>query len=189
MPCVIGVDEVGRGPLAGPVLAVAVLSKRPLDIPGLRDSKKLSAKQRQKLYDCICQQVASWAWAVASVKEIDTLNILSASLLAMQRATMQLKVKGACRVFVDGQHCPDLALPTQAIIGGDNLVAEISAASILAKVIRDKFMCLFDKRYPAYGFAQHKGYPTKAHLLAIKTHGVTPLHRRSFAPVKAVIGG
>ncbi len=179
---IAGVDEVGRGPLAGPVLAVAVIIN-PSDVAGLRDSKKLNQKQREALSALIRQNAIAWAYGVATVKEIDKINILNASLLAMKRAVQHLSIRPQ-KVLVDGNKCPQLDIPTQAIIGGDDLVPEISAASIVAKVIRDYLMTVFDKRYPEYGFAKHKGYGTKVHMQAIEKYGVTPIHRRSFAPVR-----
>ncbi len=183
---VAGVDEVGRGPLAGPVLAVAVIlsDKR---INGLKDSKLLTHNKRELLSHRIKERAIAWAYGVASVKEIDNINILNASLLAMKRAVEYLQVKPD-EVLVDGNKCPTLDIPVRAIVGGDNLIAEISAASIVAKVIRDYLMTCFDKHYPQYGFAQHKGYGTKDHLIALKKHGPSPIHRLSFMPVKALVG-
>jgi ribonuclease HII len=181
-----GVDEVGRGPLAGAVVAAAVILHPQQPITGLNDSKKLSEKKRELLAIDIQQKAKAWALGRAEVAEIDTLNILQASLLAMQRAVLALDIAPQ-QVMVDGKFCPDLPYPTQAIIKGDSLIAEISAASIIAKVARDKEMCELDKQYPQYGFAQHKGYPTKQHRLALQKYGVTPIHRRSYAPVQACI--
>lgn len=180
---IAGVDGVGCGPLAGPVVAGAVIldAKHPID--GLKDSKLLSALQREKLVPIIQQSCLAWSIGRASVDEIDTLNILHATLLAMQRAIEALPIKPQ-RVLVDGVHLLDIPYPQQAIIDGDKLIPAISAASIIAKVVRDQEMIEYDKTYPDYGFAQHKGYGTKQHLLAIKKYGITSLHRTSFAPVK-----
>ncbi len=179
---VAGVDEVGRGPLAGPVLAVAVILA-PTKIEGLRDSKKLSEKKRIILSQQIKNEALAWAYGVATVKEIDKLNILQASLLAMKRAVERLPIVPN-EVLFDGNKGPTLTIPSKTIVGGDDLIAEISAASIVAKVIRDYLMNIFDKHYPQYGFAKHKGYGTKAHLEALAQHGVCPIHRLSFAPVR-----
>ncbi|WP_353572528.1 ribonuclease HII [Candidatus Albibeggiatoa sp. nov. BB20] len=181
-----GVDEVGRGPLAGAVVTAAVILDPLQPIAGLNDSKKLSHKKRELLAIEIQQKAKAWALGRAEVEEIDELNILQASLLAMRRAVLNLAIKPE-HVVVDGKFCPELPYPTQAIIKGDGLVAEISAASIIAKVARDNEMCELDKQYPEYGFAQHKGYPTKQHRLALQQYGVTPIHRRSFAPVQACL--
>ncbi|EIJ41295.1 ribonuclease HII [Beggiatoa alba B18LD] len=183
---VAGVDEVGRGPLAGAVVAAAVILNPEKPIIGLADSKVLSEKRRLILADEIREQALAWALGRAEVEEIDAINILQASLLAMQRAVAQLGVTPQL-VLVDGNKCPILPYPTQAIVQGDKTVPAISAASILAKVVRDQEMVELDKQYPLYGLAQHKGYPTKAHLLALQQHGVSPIHRRSFAPVKACL--
>lgn len=180
---VAGVDEVGRGPLAGPVVAAAVILDENVIIEGLADSKKLSAKRRIALAQQIEHSAIAYAMGRAEVTEIDHINIFQASLLAMQRAVAQLPVQPH-QVLVDGRHCPQLPYPAQAIIKGDQTVAAISAASIIAKVARDQEMCAWEQSYPGYGFAQHKGYPTSAHLQALKQLGVTPLHRRSFAPVR-----
>jgi ribonuclease HII len=183
---VAGVDEVGRGPLAGPVVAAAVIfdPQKPA-IVGLADSKKLTAKKRERLAVEIKDHCLAWAVGRAEVAEIDEHNILQASLLAMQRAVEGLALQPQ-QVLVDGTHCPRLSFAVQsmqAIIDGDNLVPVISAASIIAKVIRDKEMEELDKIYPTYGFAQHKGYGTKQHLDALAQFGPTPIHRYSFAPV------
>ena len=180
-----GVDEVGRGPLAGPVLAVAVIIK-PRQISGLRDSKKLSEKKRNELSVLIKQKAIAWAYGLASVIEIDNINILNASLLAMQRAVNHLPIRPD-KVLVDGNKCPSLDIPSEAIIGGDDSVIQISAASIVAKVIRDYLMTILDKRYPQYGFAKHKGYATNEHLMALQQYGASPIHRRSFAPVREAL--
>ncbi|MBI2790777.1 MAG: ribonuclease HII [Gammaproteobacteria bacterium] len=185
MTLTAGVDEVGRGPLAGPVIAVAVII-HPKQISGLRDSKKLSEKKRNELSTLIKQNAVAWAYGFASVIEIDKINILQASLLAMQRAVNNLAVRPD-KVLVDGNRCPYLEMPSQAIIGGDDTVVQISAASIVAKVIRDYLMTVLDKRYPEYGFAKHKGYGTQDHMVALQKYGATPIHRRSFAPVREVL--
>lgn len=183
---ICGVDEAGRGPLAGPVVAAAVILPRAGAIVGLADSKKLSARMRDALAVEIKACALAWAVASASVEEIDTLNILQASLLAMRRAVEQL-VPAPHEVLVDGLHCPPLECATRAIVKGDATVAAISAASILAKVARDAEMLELDRRYPEYGFADHKGYPTAAHLAALRVHGASAVHRRSFSPVRAVL--
>ncbi len=182
---VAGVDEAGRGPLAGPVVAGAVILHPDRPIEGLRDSKKLSAARRDSLYEQICDQALAWATGSASVAEIDSLNILQATMLAMQRAVAGLQ-PAAEYALVDGNRCPDLGCPAQAIVRGDSLVAAISAASILAKVTRDREMLALDASYPGYGFASHKGYPSKAHLDALERLGVLPVHRRTFAPVRRI---
>ncbi len=181
-----GVDEAGRGPLAGPVFAAAVVLDAAQPIDGLADSKKLSAKKRDTLAVQIKALSLSWAIGIADVAEIDALNILQASLLAMKRAVDGLsRVPG--RVLVDGLHCPPLALPMEAIVRGDSLVAAISAASILAKTARDAEMIRLHHCYPDYGFDRHKGYPTVAHLAALRRHGVSAVHRHSYAPVRKIM--
>jgi ribonuclease HII len=180
---IAGVDEVGRGPLCGDVVTAAVILDPNKPIKGLTDSKKLTEKKREHLFDIIKQDALAWSVARASVDEIDKLNILHASMLAMQRAVSNLPIKPNF-VLVDGNRCPDFGIQTQAVVKGDLLVPEISAASILAKVTRDRVMVELDKLYPQYGLAKHKGYPTKAHLIAIKEHGINHLYRKSFAPVK-----
>jgi ribonuclease HII len=180
---IAGVDEVGRGPLCGDVVTAAVILDPNKPIIGLTDSKKLTEKKREQLFDIIKQDALAWSIARASVDEIDKLNILHATMLAMQRAVSALPIKPNF-VLVDGNRCPDFGIQTQAVIKGDLLVAEISAASILAKVTRDREMVELDKLYPQYGLAKHKGYPTKVHLAAIKEHGINHLYRKSFAPVK-----
>ena len=180
---VAGVDEAGRGPLAGPVYAAAVILDPLNPIEGLTDSKLLSAKKRETLCECIEQNALSFAVAFATANEIDDVNILQASLLAMKRAVEQLHMTPS-KVLVDGNQSPNLSIPTQTIIKGDLTEPAISAASILAKVYRDRVMITLDKQYPLYGFAQHKGYPTKQHREAIEANGITPIHRRSFAPCK-----
>jgi ribonuclease HII len=183
---IAGVDEVGRGPLAGPVIAAAVILDEKHPIEGLADSKKLSQHRREKLAQQICQRALAYGLGRAEVVEINHINILQASLLAMQRAVAQLIILPQL-VLVDGQHCPRIDYPVKAIVKGDETVPAISAASILAKVRRDQEMVEWEQQYPGYGFAAHKGYPTRAHLQALQQLGVTPIHRRSFAPVRAVI--
>jgi len=180
---IAGVDEVGRGPLAGPVLASAVILPEQYSLEKLTDSKKLSEKKRIHLYHLIQQQAIAVAIGMASVKEIDSMNILNASLLAMKRAVENLNVKPE-KVLVDGVHCPKISIPSLAIIKGDEKEPAISAASIIAKVYRDKMMTLFEKSYPEYGFSQHKGYGTKLHLTALQKFGATLIHRKSFSPVQ-----
>jgi ribonuclease HII len=181
-----GVDEAGRGPLAGPVMAAAVMLDPERPIPGLRDSKKLSASKREQLADAIRLHAAAWCVAEASVAEIDQLNILQATMLAMQRAVAGL-ARAPDDVWVDGNRCPDWAWRSQAVVKGDDKVAAIAAASILAKTARDQFMQQLHAAFPAYGFAQHMGYGTAVHLAALKTHGACPHHRRSFGPVKLAL--
>jgi ribonuclease HII len=181
-----GVDEAGRGPLAGPVTAAAVMLDPARPIDGLRDSKKLSAAARERLAAEIREHAAAWCVAEASVAEIDQLNILQATMLAMQRAVAGL-ARAPDDVWVDGNRCPDWAWRSQAVVKGDDKVAAIAAASILAKTARDRFMCSLHDEYPVYGFAQHMGYGTAVHLAALKAHGACPHHRRSFGPVKLVL--
>lgn len=181
-----GVDEAGRGPLCGPVVAAAVILDPARPIVGLADSKKLSEKRRNALAIEIREKALAWCIAEASVAEIDRLNILHATMLAMQRAVAGLSVVPA-RVQVDGNRCPRLDLPCEAVVKGDSLVAEISAASILAKTARDALLVELDRRYPQYGLAGHKGYPTAAHLAALKAHGASEIYRTSFGPVRAII--
>lgn len=181
-----GLDEVGRGPLAGPVVAAAVILDPQSPIDGLADSKQLSAKRREQLAQQIKAQALAWSIGRAEVEEIDQINILQASLLAMQRALAGLQVQPD-EALVDGRHCPKLPCPCQPIVGGDRTVAAISAASIIAKVERDQELIAMEDAYPGYGFAQHKGYPTKAHLAALERLGPCPIHRRSFAPVKRLL--
>jgi ribonuclease HII len=183
---IAGVDEVGRGPLAGPVVAAAVILDPENPIEGLADSKKLTEKRREALFPLIQERALAWCVARASEAEIEQLNILQASLLAMRRAVMGLSQQPE-RVLVDGNRCPELPYPSEAIVKGDSRVPAISAASILAKVIRDNEMVALDETYPGYGFAAHKGYPTSQHLSALEKLGVTPIHRRSFGPVKNLI--
>ena len=182
------VDEVGRGPLVGDVVAAAVILPQDHGIVGLADSKKLSEKKRDALYEQIKEHAVSYCIARATPAEIDELNILHASMLAMKRAVEGLHVQPSF-VRVDGNRLPSWRYTAEAIVGGDALVEEISAASILAKVVRDREMIDLDKEYPGYGFAQHKGYPTKVHLSALDVLGITPLHRRSFGPVKRILLG
>jgi ribonuclease HII len=184
---VAGVDEVGRGPLAGPVVAAAVILHPQRSIEGLADSKKLSEKRREHLSELIKEQAHSWSLGRAEVEEIDKVNILQASLLAMKRAVEGLPDMPDL-ALVDGKHAPQLACKVDTVIGGDALVEAISAASIIAKVARDREMIDLDSRYPGYGLARHKGYPTKQHLEGLQTLGVSPIHRRSFAPVKRLLG-
>jgi ribonuclease HII len=179
---VAGVDEAGRGPLAGPVFAAAVILDDMSPISGLADSKKLSPKKRDQLYDIIKARALCFCVATASVHEIDQLNILQATLLAMQRAVKGLRLKPK-KVLVDGNRLPVLDVRAEAIVKGDSKVASISAASILAKVERDRWCMEIDSQYPLYGFAIHKGYGTRFHLNALKEHGPCALHRSSFAPV------
>lgn len=179
---VCGVDEAGRGPLAGPVVAAAVILDPARPIAGLNDSKKLSAKKRVALAGLIRERALAWSVAEASVEEIDQLNILHASMLAMQRAVAALQVTPE-RALIDGNRCPSLAMPAEAVVQGDAKVAAIAAASILAKTVRDEGMLVLHAQYPHYGFDRHMGYPTAAHCAALAAHGVSPVHRRSFAPV------
>jgi ribonuclease HII len=183
---ICGVDEAGRGPLAGAVFAAAVILDPCRPIAGLADSKALSAKKREYLAAEIQEHALAWAVATASVEEIDRINILQASLLAMRRAVEGLAVRPA-EVLVDGLHCPVVAMPSRAIVKGDSKVAEISAASILAKTARDSDMMLLHQLYPQYGFDKHKGYPTAEHLAALRLHGVASVHRKSFAPVRKLL--
>ncbi|RMD71853.1 MAG: ribonuclease HII [Gammaproteobacteria bacterium] len=173
-----GVDEAGRGPLAGPVIAAAVIL--PHGLPGLADSKRLSPKAREALAQAIEAEAIAWAIGRAEVEEIEAMNILKASLLAMARAVEALPLTPA-RVVVDGPHGPSLPMPVEPIIRGDERIPSIQAASILAKVARDREMVMWDRCYPGYGFARHKGYPTREHREAIRRLGPCPLHRRSFA--------
>jgi ribonuclease HII len=183
---VCGVDEAGRGPLAGPVVAAAVILDPAHPIKGLNDSKLLSAMSREKLAIQIRTMALAWAIAEASVEEIERINILQASLLAMRRAVEALKTPPS-QALIDGKHCPQLLCPVQAIIGGDGKVASIAAASILAKTYRDNGMIKLHALYPHYGFDRHMGYPTALHLQALKEHGVSPVHRRSYAPVARLL--
>lgn len=180
---ICGVDEAGRGPLAGAVFAAAVILDPTRPIVGLADSKKLSEKKRDTLALSIKQHALAWCIASASAEEIDAINILQASLLAMKRAIEGLSLQPS-QVLVDGLYCPDTVFSSQAIVQGDSKVAEISAASILAKTARDAEMLQLHALYPQYGFDKHKGYPVPLHLAALATHGISPVHRRSYAPVK-----
>jgi ribonuclease HII len=180
---ICGVDEAGRGPLAGAVFAAAVILDPQHPIQGLADSKKLSEKKRDTLSLLIKQHALAWCIASASVEEIDAINILQASLLAMKRAVEGLSVMPT-QVLVDGLYCPAISIAAQAIVKGDSKVQEISAASILAKTARDAEMLQLHVQYPHYGFDRHKGYPVPIHLAALATHGVSAIHRRSYAPVK-----
>lgn len=179
---VCGIDEAGRGPLAGNVVAAAVVLDPARPIPGLNDSKKLSARKREALAVQIREQAIAWAVGEASVEEIDRINILQATFLAMQRAVAALPV-AAVAALVDGNRCPRLDIPVEAVVQGDGKVASIAAASILAKTVRDAQMLALHAQYPQYGFDRHMGYPTAAHLAALRAHGVSPVHRKSYAPV------
>ncbi len=185
---IAGVDEAGRGPLAGPVVAAAVILDPRRPIAGLADSKRLTPLRRERLFDTIRAQALCCSIAHATVEEIDRLNILQATLLAMQRAVAGLRLAPA-KVLVDGNRLPALAVRAEAVVGGDALVPAISAASILAKVQRDRWCAEVDAQWPQYGFAAHKGYGTAAHLAALRAHGVCEHHRRSFAPVAATLAG
>ncbi|HAU5444588.1 TPA: ribonuclease HII [Cronobacter sakazakii] len=184
---VAGVDEVGRGPLVGAVVTAAVILDPLKPIVGLADSKKLSEKRRLALFDEIKEKAIAWSLGRAEPHEIDELNILHATMLAMQRAVAGLAVTPEY-VLIDGNRCPALPMPSMAVVKGDSRVAEISAASILAKVTRDAEMAELDLTFPQYGFAQHKGYPTAIHLERLAEHGATAHHRRSFAPVRRALG-
>lgn len=180
---IAGVDEAGRGPLAGPVMAAACILPRKFDLPGLNDSKKLTPQKRKYLFEMIKEQALSYSVASASPEEIDRINILQATKLAMQRALAALTVRPDY-VLIDGRERLELAVPQKTVIDGDALSASIAAASILAKVTRDEFMCKMHELYPEYSFDLHKGYPTRLHLEALKKFGACPLHRRSFSPLK-----
>ncbi len=184
---IAGVDEVGRGPLVGAVVTAAVILDPARPIVGLADSKKLSEKRRNALYEEIIEKALSWSLGRAEPHEIDELNILHATMLAMQRAVSGLSIEPDF-VLIDGNRCPKLPMASQAVVKGDSRVAEISAASILAKVTRDREMEVLDAQFPDYGFAQHKGYPTAFHLERLAQLGATEHHRRSFGPVKRVLG-
>lgn len=183
---IAGVDEVGRGPLVGDVVTAAVILDPANPIVGLTDSKKLSEKKRLALFPEIQEKALAWSVGRCSPSEIDELNILHATMLAMQRAVAGLTIQPDY-VLIDGNRVPELSMPGEAVVKGDLRVAEISAASILAKVIRDQEMESLDKQYPQFGFAQHKGYPTKAHFAAIEAHGVIEQHRKSFKPVRRIL--
>jgi ribonuclease HII len=176
---VCGVDEAGRGPLAGPVVAAAVILPRDIRIEGLRDSKKLSPQKREQLFSVILNSCTAWSVGLSECFEIDEINILQATLLAMSRAVIGLSVSPDY-VLVDGNQMPKLPFPGECVIKGDDLVGCISAASIIAKVTRDEIMRRYDMQYPEYGFGRHKGYPTKEHRSAIEAHGICEIHRRSF---------
>lgn len=178
-PVFCGVDEAGRGPLAGDVYAAAVVLRPDTVIPGLDDSKKLSEKRREALYDVIIAEAEDYCIAAASIAEIETLNILEAAMLAMTRAVSGLDVAVGC-ALIDGNRVPRMNLPAQPVIKGDATSASIAAASVLAKVARDRYMLELDAQYPQYGFRQHKGYGTKAHYEAIRQYGISPVHRPSF---------
>ena len=183
---IAGVDEVGRGPLAGAVVAAAVILDPNRPIAGLNDSKKLTAKRREQLAFEIREKALAWSLGRAEVEEIDAINILQATFLAMQRALEGLAVQPDL-VKIDGNRCPPSAYKMEAIVGGDATVAEITAASIIAKVARDAELVALDVVYPQYGFAKHKGYGTAVHLAALREFGATPIHRRSFAPIRDIL--
>lgn len=176
---VCGCDEAGRGPLCGPVVAAAVILPRGLEIEGLNDSKKLTEKKREKLFDIICENAVAYCIAEASPEEIDDINILNASMLAMRRAVEGLSVK-ADFALIDGNCSRGFAIPTETVVKGDSLSYSIAAASVLAKVTRDRGCIELDRLYPEYGIAKHKGYPTKDHMDAVRAHGPSPIHRKSF---------
>jgi ribonuclease HII len=183
-----GVDEAGRGPLVGNVVAAAVILDINNPVAGLADSKKLSAGRREKLAAQIRECAIAWSVISIDPREIDRINILQATMLAMKQAVEQLSVPPQ-HVFIDGNRCPDVSVPATAVVKGDARVAEISAASILAKVERDAQMLALHETYPQYGFDKHKGYPTRAHFEALAEHGPCPEHRKSFAPVRNVLSG
>ena len=183
---IAGVDEVGRGPLAGPVVTAAVILPETYALPGLTDSKKLTPNKRQELDRMIKDQAICWALGEATLEEIDRLNILHATMLAMQRAVANLDVMPH-KVLVDGNRVPDLGLPAEAVVGGDAIHDCISAASIIAKVSRDHLMKKYAIEYPQYGWQTNSGYPTRQHLDALLNHGITPYHRRSYAPVAKLL--
>lgn len=178
-PVFCGVDEAGRGPLAGDVYAAAVILPSDVTIPGLDDSKKLSEARREALYDIICQTAVSYSIACATIAEIEEMNILAAAMLAMNRAVSGLSCTPDC-ALIDGNRAPQMNLPMQLVVKGDATSASIAAASVLAKVARDRYMAELDRQYPMYGFARHKGYGTKAHYEAIAAYGISPVHRPSF---------
>ena len=187
MTLICGIDEAGRGPLCGPVFASAVILDADLIINKLTDSKKLSEKNRKILYDEIKLKAIEYSYASASVEEIDKVNILQASLLAMKRAFNLLGTKPDF-VYIDGMYCPDIkSLPMEAIVRGDSLIQAISAASVIAKVERDKHMILLDEEYPEYNLKKHKGYPTKEHIKLVSQYGINEIYRRSFKPIKKLI--
>jgi ribonuclease HII len=187
-PMAAGVDEAGRGPLAGPVYAAAVILDPAHPVPGIGDSKALTASGRESLELLIKERALAWAVAHADVEEIDRLNILHATMLAMQRAVAALPLPPS-RVLVDGNRCPEFDYPAHAVVDGDARVVAIAAASILAKVARDREMVALDERYPGYGFSRHKGYATAEHRQALRLLGPSPVHRRGFAPVRDLFAG
>lgn len=184
---ICGVDEAGRGPLAGPVYAAAVILGPAFNTEGLRDSKKLSESKRYFLAEQIKKNALAWTIGICSADEIDELNIHQATLLAMQRAIKALNIHTSIKIMVDGLFCPQVDFSCEAIVKGDDKVAEISAASIIAKTERDLKMIEIDKAYPAYQFKKHKGYPTKLHIEMIKSHGLCEHHRKSFSPIKEML--
>jgi len=184
---ICGVDEAGRGPLAGPVYAAAVILGPEFNAEGLRDSKKLSESKRYFLAEQIKKNALAWTIGICSADEIDELNIHQATLLAMQRAIKTLKIHTSIKIMVDGLFCPQVEFSCEAIVKGDDKIAEISAASIIAKTERDLKMIEIDKAYPAYQFKKHKGYPTKLHIEMIKSHGLCEHHRKSFSPIKEML--
>ena len=184
---ICGVDEAGRGPLAGPVYAAAVILGPKFNTEGLRDSKKLSESKRYFLAEQIKKNALAWTVGISSAEEIDKLNIHQATLLAMQRAIMALNIYPSIKIMIDGLFCPQVEFPCEAIVKGDDKVAEISAASIISKTERDLKMIEIDKAYPAYQFKKHKGYPTKLHIEMIKSHGLCEHHRKSFSPIKEML--
>jgi len=187
MTLICGIDEAGRGPLCGPVYASAVILDSDLVINNLTDSKKLSEKNRNTLYDEIKLKAIDYSYATASVEEIDKINILQASLLAMKRAFNLLSTKPDF-IYIDGLYCPDIKiLPMEAVVRGDSLIKAISAASVIAKVERDKHMIQLDQEYPQYNLKKHKGYPTKEHLQLVKQYGINKIYRSSFKPIKELI--
>jgi ribonuclease HII len=186
MTLICGIDEAGRGPLCGPVFASAVILDSAIVFNGLKDSKKLSENNRNLLYKEIKDKAIEYSFATASVEEIDNLNILQASLLAMERAFSLLK-KRTNFIYIDGIYCPYIKQPMQAVIKGDSLISAISAASIVAKVERDKYMKKLDEKYPQYNLKKHKGYPTKEHLALLNQYGVNEIYRRTFKPVQKLI--
>ena len=184
---ICGVDEAGRGPLAGPVFAAAVILPFETQIEGLNDSKKLTDAKRRALFPVICEKAIAYGIGSASAQEIDAINILQATFLAMKRAVAQLKVKPGF-LLVDGNRLTDFGISAESIVKGDSRSANIAAASILAKVTRDRLMMQYDAEYPQYGFAQHKGYGTAQHIAALRKYGPCPIHRRSFEPVRSMTG-
>jgi ribonuclease HII len=183
---IAGIDEAGRGPLAGPVIAAAVILPATFELPGLTDSKKLSAHKRQELYPLICTQARAFAIGLASAETIDRLNVLQGTLLAMQLAVSRLNIP-ADYLLVDGISKIPLGTPQLTIKQGDSRSLSIAAASVVAKIVRDRIMCAFDRHYPQYGFAEHKGYGTAAHLAAIARFGPSPLHRKTFRGVREYV--